>query len=206
MQYSAPVGTTTACQKVILAQHPYRHNIKNKSVFFANATWLHLYLRYYSRVAGELLTTFHKSFMSKLLTSGEERAWHVLRRLLISLLLVLYMLGTSPPEQLRHFLHSDNHFGLHSAESEQDACHRWIYHHDVEGRCTHDSHIFLKDTCAGCGITAQTAQMLPQEPEYTFLASDVSQPACPPFNEVSFYRLIISSRAPPGIDSVFLTS
>lgn len=71
------------------------------------------------------------------------------RPFLASSLVVCYLFAhVLAPDLWIHLLQDPLHKVLHSAEHENNPCHRSIYHHDTDHGCQHESHITSDDACS----------------------------------------------------------
>jgi hypothetical protein len=119
--------------------------------------------------------------------------------ILILLLIAFCAAGNAQLEALHQFLHSHHHGTSHSQTQEQDACHRTIYHQDVENGCGHQSHIVVTDKCALCDLISHPDQIFLSEGgtlTSDFIAIDF--PICVS-DAQSSVQLIRSPRAPPSL-------
>lgn len=129
-------------------------------------------------------------------TISRQRPWGILN-VLVLVLLVLYLAGTSQFETLHAFVHGHDQVEAHTAEEEADPCHRLIYHDDVAKGCGHASHLIASDRCEMCDLVCHSDQCLvddiflrESQPSETYLNSYEQNPN-------TCWCAAASSRAPP---------
>jgi hypothetical protein len=115
------------------------------------------------------------------------------------LLIAFCIAGNAQLEALHQFLHSHHHGTSHSQTDEQDACHRTIYHQDVEDGCGHQSHIVVTEKCALCDLISHPHQIFLSEGcTLTIDFVTIDFPICVS-DEQGSVQLIRSPRAPPSV-------
>ena len=65
-------------------------------------------------------------------------------------LLLLYSVSSLRIDSVHQLFHAENVTELHSAEKENDPCHKNIYHQQKESGCEHKSHITENSKCSFC--------------------------------------------------------
>lgn len=111
-------------------------------------------------------------------------------------LLVFYITGTSSLQILRVFIHDHEHV-VHTAETEKDPCHRYIFHNDVAQNCGHDSHLIASDTCDMCDLVYHGDQTLLNILVFSIARFKPEFFSHYKINLDSYWAVITSSRAPP---------
>jgi hypothetical protein len=75
-----------------------------------------------------------------------------------TLLLSLYIAATIGTDLVHQVFHEHQNAALHTAQQEQDPCHRSLYHHDTHG-CDHQAHVSKIEKCKHCHILFHTDQV-----------------------------------------------
>lgn len=140
------------------------------------------------------------SSMSNKVTSQSH--YEKLMRITVLFLMLLYIGSTLTPEQLHSFIHHHEITVTHSADEEQDPCHRTLYHHDTEQGCEHDSHLIAYDDCEGDDQIYHGDYTLLNE--RSLLIAEALQEHFDFYkvNLDSYWAVISSSRAPPAVYSL----
>lgn len=86
-------------------------------------------------------------------------------------MLSLYIAGTSGVSRLHQFFH-EHEVVSHSAEQEEDPCHRALYHHDADHGCQHHAHVTASEKCDVCDLILHVECIYPATAIYS--ASKVS--------------------------------
>lgn len=60
-------------------------------------------------------------------------------------MLLAYLINAVSFESFHHVVHDHDHTVSHTFEDETDACHRAIYHGDLELGCEHKNHVHKSD-------------------------------------------------------------
>ena len=69
-------------------------------------------------------------------------------------MLLAYLINAVSIESFHHAVHDHDHAVSHTLEDETDACHRAIYHGDLELGCEHKTHIHETHVdCDLCNVT-----------------------------------------------------
>lgn len=114
------------------------------------------------------------------------------------LLLLLYFAGNVQFESLHDVVHSLEQ-SLHTAEQENDPCHRAIYHEVENDGCDHETHLTSVEQCPLCHVVPINIQHL--EASHSFESLEIS-------NEFGVYSssdivvrnaIAIPARAPPAV-------
>jgi hypothetical protein len=148
---------------------------------------LHLKNNYYTLTAG--LT------MGFIITSSKLQ--RIIVRMSALLLLIVYVSATSHLELIHSFVHEHKESILHSAEHENDPCHRLLYHSDNDEGCHHDSHLVVLDKCQMCDLACHGDQTITSDLSY-LVNYFKSKPGVFYKSHLESYSAVIySSRAPP---------
>lgn len=78
-------------------------------------------------------------------------------------LLVIYLLG-NVQISLVHQLTHVHHTTAHTAAAEADACHRAVYHGEVDDGCTHTEHMVNDEQCTLCDMIYKSDQITLEGP------------------------------------------
>jgi len=97
---------------------------------------------------------------------------HVARHILLVVLALLYTAGSLQIDSLHRLIHRHSERGNHTPEQEQNACHRVVYHNQLQGACEHPTHLSESKKCPLCQGTPVTAALI------TTTQSSVHIPAC----------------------------
>ena len=133
--------------------------------------------------------------MSIAITSKELR--RAIQPLVVLLLLVFYVAGTSHLELLHSSVHSHDAIVTHSDEQEGDPCHRFLHHNDVEKGCGHDAHLIVSEKCDMCDLGFYGDQNVLTTVVFSCAEFSVHFFGCYKSNVDSYWAVISSSRAPP---------
>lgn len=76
----------------------------------------------------------------------------------VSLLLLLYIGGNVEVESFHQFFHSLEK-AIHSADEENDPCHRAIYHEATTDGCEHKTHVTAIKKCPLCHVVPINEQL-----------------------------------------------
>lgn len=75
-------------------------------------------------------------------------------------ILSLYIAGTSGVSRLHQFFH-EHETVSHSAEQEEDPCHRALYHQDADHGCQHNTHVTASEKCDVCDLILHVEYIYP---------------------------------------------
>ena len=115
-----------------------------------------------------------------------------------SLLLCVYLVGTSELTSLHALLHeSREQATLHSEINEANSCHRSLFHHAKEKGCDHQAHILAIRKCPLCQLSIQTFHLSGEKS----LIAVISYSELQPNLEANLFQgevhSFLPSRAPP---------
>ena len=86
----------------------------------------------------------------------DSRIWEGFKSITLSLFLALYIAGSTG----YGLLHQHQSLVSHSAEEENDPCHKAIYHVEEEQACKHESHVSKKESCCDCHLLFHSDQII----------------------------------------------
>lgn len=113
--------------------------------------------------------------------------------------LVLYAVGSLQVESFHRLIHGHDEATLHSAEQEENNCHRVVYHNEAKSDCDHKSHITENRNCPLCQISVQQFH-LPGDLTNPLVSFSNTQPA--DFREAAILTIGLrqsGARAPPHL-------
>ncbi len=84
----------------------------------------------------------------------------ILRSLLSTLLLLIYLVGSTGTDFIHHAVHQHTDAEVHSADAENDPCHRAVVHGDRELGCDHHAHFTEVPKCKHGHLVFQANQLL----------------------------------------------
>jgi hypothetical protein len=122
-----------------------------------------------------------------------------MKAVLYSLLLTIYITGSSRIDVLHQALHSHENFISHSQAQEKDPCHRSIYHKETSKGCGHHSHVVVSDTCELCDLISNADELLLADIKYSEADYFVTDYPSLSAHLVGKRISISSSRGPPSI-------
>lgn len=113
-------------------------------------------------------------------------------------LLLLYFAGNVQFESLHDVVHSFEQ-SLHTAELENDPCHRAIYHEVENDGCDHETHLTSVEQCPLCHVVPINIQHL--EASHSFESLELSNEfgVYSPSDIVVRNAIAIPARAPPAV-------
>ena len=115
-----------------------------------------------------------------------------------AILLFLYIAGNVQLESFHQLFHSFHEI-THSAQEEQDPCHRAIYHESKSEGCDHETHFTAVKNCPLCHVVPLNEQHLATSHSF------VSIPSADPFylsifeSKASDYLVDPTTRGPPQL-------
>jgi len=119
-----------------------------------------------------------------------------------ALLCFLYFAGNVQFEELHFWAHSHN-FASHSSEEEEDACHRTIFHNDVEDGCGHSSHLIEVIKCSLCDVIFQRETVITAFETSVFISHYADHRTFILDTEAIVSPWSLPPRAPPGASHFF---
>lgn len=81
-------------------------------------------------------------------------------------LLLIYLASSLRLDSIHQLFHVEDITELHSAEKEQDPCHKNIYHQQKESGCAHKSHITQNNKCPLCEHSTSAKVILSAEGDF----------------------------------------
>jgi hypothetical protein len=122
---------------------------------------------------------------------------HMMKNIFVMSLLMLYSAASLRIDSLHQFFHADDVAELHSAEHENNPCHKNIYHQQREAGCDHQSHLTENTKCPLCEFNISSDELLfvPDQIKITFQRA-INQSS---YQEgaLSLSIFILSGRGPP---------
>jgi hypothetical protein len=137
----------------------------------------------------------HICFMYRLFRNKATKA--SIRTLGAAVLLLLYLISGQPQEVFHQFVHEHEEI-THSAEQEQDACHRSIYHEQNDG-CGHKAHFTTSEKCALCDHYIKTDHLYSTNANHTSTVIYSTDRAFIATFSASDPIRVLPSRGPPAI-------
>jgi len=119
------------------------------------------------------------------------------RAVIAALMLVIYTTGTTGIDLFHHLFHDHAAPPLHTEVSEQDPCHRFIYHQDKENGCNHKAHLTKAEKCKFSHVVFQSSQLLVHSAFTESSFADYSVPGYYYFCDSKTDCITQSLRGPP---------
>jgi hypothetical protein len=114
------------------------------------------------------------------------------------LLLVLYGAAAFKVDSFHAFFHAQELKELHSAEQENNPCHKSVYHQESQAGCEHKSHITENTKCPLCEYNVTPDQLVEE-------LANQSKAALSHFKQTIWFDAVLasaifshSSRGPPA--------
>lgn len=83
-----------------------------------------------------------------------------LKALLAIILLLFYLIGSTPVALFHQFLHAGENVVAHAPAQEKDPCHRAVYHPGLSNSCHHQSHVVSGVKCDLCHLLIHSDQIV----------------------------------------------
>jgi hypothetical protein len=115
------------------------------------------------------------------------------------LLLALYSVAALRVNSFHELFHAKEIAELHSAEQENNPCHKSIYHQQSQAGCEHKSHITENTKCPLCELNVTPDQLVENLFEQT--KSTITQAEQPNWLDsiLASHQVCLSSRGPPTV-------
>ena len=113
-------------------------------------------------------------------------------------LLLLYFAGNVQFESFHDVIHSLEQ-SLHTAEQENDPCHRTIYHEVENDGCDHETHLTSVEQCPLCHVVPINIQHLEASHSFESLEQSNEFGDYSPSDAVVWNAIDIPARAPPAV-------
>lgn len=112
-------------------------------------------------------------------------------------LALLYTAGSLQIDSLHRLIHQHGERTLHTPEQEQNACHRVVFHNQLQGACEHPTHFSESKKCPLCHGTPAQAAVLARTLEVSISYGVRTHCAGYLMADHEKNRILLPARAPP---------
>ena len=117
----------------------------------------------------------------------------------LCMLLLLYSLAALKVDSFHELFHAEELKELHSAEHENNPCHKSIYHQQAEPSCEHKSHITENTKCPLCECNISLDQLLSRRSDVINIDSISTLELFTSTDLITAAQFVSADRGPPAI-------